>query len=310
MKKKLCISFSGGKTSGFMTTKLLENYSNEYEFLITFANTGEENEETLEFVNNCDLYWQGRFGESVVWLESVTHMEHGKGQTHKVVSFETASRDGEPYKQFVAKEGIPNAAQPRCSERLKQKCMDHYRKEKGWTKKVAKTAIGIRVDEYGRRSYYGEKEFNLVYPLLDWFPSDKQDVNDFWEDMPFNLELEEHEGNCKVCWKKGDNKLYLIAKENTERFDVFKEIEKEHSETKANDTKKDLFGDHTLPRRFYRNYRTTEHFLTASKEMDAKTLRKLINAQPDESSGCGESCEPYQKPTQVDIEQLIDIKEI
>jgi len=308
MKQKLCISFSGGKTSGFMTTKLLENYSDKYEFLITFANTGEENEETLEFVNNCDKYWQERFGQSVVWLESVTHMEHGKGQTHKVVSFETASRNGEPYRQLVAKEGIPNAAQPRCSERLKQKCMDHYRKQHGWTK--AETAIGIRTDESGRRSAYGEKEFNLVYPLLDWFPSDKQDVNDFWESMPFNLELEEHEGNCKVCWKKSDNKLFLIAKETPERFDVFKQIESDFSETKPNDEKQDLFGTHTLPRRFYRGYRATEHFLNGCRTMDTATLRKLINAQPDESSGCGESCEPYQKPVQFDIEQMIDVKQV
>ena len=293
-----------------MTTKLLDNYSDEYEFLITFANTGEENEETLEFVNDCDKYWQERFGQSVVWLESVTHMEHGKGQTHKVVSFETASRNGEPYEQFISKEGIPSMAHPKCSERLKQKCMDHYRNRNGFSKHECQTAIGIRQDESNRRSAYGEYEFNLVYPLLDWFPSDKQDVNDFWESMPFNLKLEEHEGNCKTCWKKWDMKLLLIAKEKPERFDFNLRMEEKYTHVKANYAKEDLFGEHQIPRRFFKGHKSARDILAAAKDMDANTLRKIIGAQPDQSSGCGESCEPYQKPSQVDIEQIIHTKQL
>jgi len=58
MKEKLCVSYSGGETSGCMTTNILKRYSEQYDILITFANTGEENEETLIFVNKCDKYWK------------------------------------------------------------------------------------------------------------------------------------------------------------------------------------------------------------------------------------------------------------
>ena len=49
--KKLSISFSGGKTSAYMTKWLMDNKKQDYdEIVVTFANTGQENEETLEFV--------------------------------------------------------------------------------------------------------------------------------------------------------------------------------------------------------------------------------------------------------------------
>ena len=297
----IAISFSGGKTSGFMTTKILEAFGEDKSIVITFANTGQENEETLDFVRLCDEYWQENFDISVVWLESITHPEHGKGQTHKIVTFETASRDGEPYEAFIAKEGIPSLSYPTCSERLKQKAIDSYKKSIGWNKHNCETAIGIRTDESHRRSLYGEREFNLVYPLLDWFPSDKQDVNDFWDAMPFNLKLEEHEGNCKTCWKKWNMKLYLIAKENPEKFQWNINMEEKYSGVKQNHAKEDLFGLHQIPRRFFKGHRSARDILREAENMDAAALRKTINAQPDLESGCTESCEPYQKQQTINL---------
>lgn len=52
--KKLLISFSGGETSAYMTYSLLEQFKDWYDIQVVFANTGEENEATLDFVNRCD----------------------------------------------------------------------------------------------------------------------------------------------------------------------------------------------------------------------------------------------------------------
>lgn len=303
MKEKLCISFSGGLTSGYMTNSILLKYLDEYEVLITFANTGRENEETLEFVNNCDKYWQEKYGVSVVWLEAITHPEHGKGQTHKVVTFDTASRQGEPYEQFIAKDGIPSMSYPQCSERLKTLAINSYRKEVGFCK--SKTAIGIRSDESHRRGGKNTVDkYNIVYPLLDWFPSDKQDVNIFWEDMPFTLNLEEHQGNCQVCWKKSDNKLMLLALENPEKFDFEKRMEETYSQVKANYPKEDLFGKYVIERRFFRGHKTAQQIIDEAQMYDKDRLRKLIGLNPDEDSGCSESCEPYQ----ADIEDVQPVR--
>ena len=36
MKEKLFVSFSGGKTSGYMTKHIIDNYSDEYELVVMF----------------------------------------------------------------------------------------------------------------------------------------------------------------------------------------------------------------------------------------------------------------------------------
>lgn len=287
-KPILYVSFSGGETSAYMSYILKNKYSKKYDLRFLFANTGEENEETLIFIEKCDK----AFGLNVTWVEAVTHPEHGKGQTFKVVDFETASRNGEPYEGFIAKEGIPSMSYPLCTERLKTRPMNKYKKSLGHLNTL--TAIGIRTDEKNRRSGYGEQKYNLVYPMLDWFPSDKQDVNTFWENQLFRLELKPHQGNCKTCWKKTDKKLWLIAKENPSAFDFNKRMEEKYSLVKRNHAKKDLFGDYEIPRRFFRGHKTAARIIEEAKNMDIKDLNRMVSKIDDRSSGCGESCEPYQ----------------
>lgn len=115
MKKLMQISMSGGETSAFMANYLIQNYSEEYDFIVTFANTGLENEKTLEFVNNCDKY----FGFNTVWIEA--DVQHGQriSSKHKIVTFKTASRKGEPFHEVIKKYGIPNKKYPHCNRELK-----------------------------------------------------------------------------------------------------------------------------------------------------------------------------------------------
>ena len=320
--KKVVVSFSGGKTSSFMAAKLKETYP-DITFIFIFANTGLECKETLYFIKQCSDY----FGLNVVWVEAVVNPEHGKGITHKVVNYVTASRHGEPFEAHIAKSGIPNANKPQCSDRLKKLVIEDYKNKNGL--KGVTHCIGMRADEPNRvlskdkqkkllslglsdsqlhsfmcmNDQYKKvlaptlfdlptsvvKEgfltgYNLFYPLFAW-DVDKQDVNDFWESMPFTLELEEHQGNCATCWKKSDKKLWLLAVEEPEKFNFMRRTEKQYQDVKPN--------NNGVRRTFFRRNRSTEDILNEAKDYDATTLRKMIGYKDDQDSGCSESCEAY-----------------
>ena len=278
---RILVSFSGGKTSGMLSHKIQNAFGTTCDVRHVFANTGLENEATLEFVRECDT----AFGLGVVWLEAVINPMHGIGVTHRVVSFESASRNGGPFEAFVRKSGIPNMNKPQCSDRLKALVIEDYKKTVGW--RGVAHAIGIRIDEPSRRSKSAAK-YNLCYPLLDWpdFVADKSDVTDFWDEQPFTLRLEPHEGNCETCWKKSDKKLWLLAKEHPDRFEFMARMEAEYGHVKPNDG--------GVARTFFRRNRRAVDILREARDMDASVLRKMIGADVDESDGCSESCEAYE----------------
>lgn len=291
---KLLISFSGGETSAYMTQELFKQFTGWKDMIVVFANTGEENEQTLEFVNKCDKY----FGWNVVWVEAIVNPIHRKGITSKVVTFETASRNGEPFKEVIKKYGIPNISNPNCSRDLKKGAIRHYAKSIGW--KDYQTAIGIRADEIDRVSESDEKE-KLYYPLVS-FGVTKPAVNRFWRDMTFRLELKGYEGNCKVCWKKSLRKLMTIAKETPQAFDNFKkwETEFENFIPDSRTHNKDI----GTPIRFFRNHLSVDDIFELSKKPfalakdDSVTFTEIIqfglfDLPLDLSNGCIESCEVF-----------------
>ena len=64
---KLLVSFSGGETSAYMAQWLWKHKRDDYEMVFVFANTGEENDETLDFIEKCSHH----FGFPVIWIEGV-----------------------------------------------------------------------------------------------------------------------------------------------------------------------------------------------------------------------------------------------
>lgn len=207
MEEKIIVSFSGGRTSAFMATLMLQNY-NRQDLVFVFANTGKENKETLDFINKCDLAWQ----LNVVWLEALVNPEKGKGTTYKLVSYETASRNGEPFADVNKKYGIPNKNQPHCTRELKEAPIKKYAKETFG--KNYKMAIGIRIDEAGRINRLRAEKYNWIYPLADDFPTTKKMVSNFWSKQPFDLSIPDYLGNCDLCWKKSKKKRLRILSEN------------------------------------------------------------------------------------------------
>jgi 3'-phosphoadenosine 5'-phosphosulfate sulfotransferase (PAPS reductase)/FAD synthetase len=286
MKEPLVVSFSGGESSGCMCDFLIQNYSDYYEFYFLFANTGREHEETLKFVNKCDRW----FNLNVTWIEAVISPIHGVGVRHKIVDFKTVSRDGKPFKDLVSIEGIPNISRQKCSDYLKTQAMRSYMREvglcrRGWS---AKTAIGMRADEPDRADMNKEstKRFNLVYPLCHWGFLDKQDVNTFWEQMPFRLNIPPHYGNCLTCFKKSDKKLFLIAHEHPEWFSWNKKMENKYKHIKAKDSNL-----------WWRKKRTTDQLMKEALGNDKEILIYLTKSEEDAGDGCTSSCEAFSCDT-------------
>lgn len=287
MKPRIAISFSGGRTSAVMTKLLFNQYKNSHEISIEFANTGREHPDTLDFVHKCDTI----FSWGVVWLEAEVCQEKGVGVRHRIVDYKTASRDGKPFRDYIAKYGIPNMGSPQCTTRLKENVLDSYRRSKGWKRATFSTAIGIRADEAHRVSARA-KEMNFIYPLVDegWT---KQMVIDEVSKWGFDLGLREHEGNCIDCWKKSFRKLATLSLEQPESFEFTREMERAYSKHKVTPATSSPDGR----RLFFRGHRTVDDIFAMAKApgfipfVDGYFPNQSFPDPLDYGVGCGESCE-------------------
>ena len=278
LKNKIFLSFSGGQTSAYMTKKFIEKYGENHEIVTVFANTGQERDETLQFVDFCDK----EYDLNVVWVEAVTHHGDRIGCTHRIVDFRTADRNGDVFEDMIRKYGIPNKAYPHCTRELKLNPMYSYLRSIGWEKGDYSTAIGIRSDEVRRVSKKAEAD-NIIYPLIDLWPTDKIDVNDFWEDQPFQLGLKEHEGNCSWCWKKSFKKHCTLIGENRKIFGFPAAMEALHGLKGHN-----VDGNRRV---FFRGNISTRQLLDSA---DAIGSFDFDGGHADEDSGCSESCELFE----------------
>jgi hypothetical protein len=225
MKKNLLVSFSGGETSGFMAQWIKKHLEDSYDRVVyVFANTGLENEQTLEFVQQCDDYWK----LNVQWVEAAVNFGERKGTGYWLTNFDYAKRNGEPFEAIIQKYGIPNQAFPHCTRELKQAPIKAFAKD-WFDGEKYDTAIGIRIDEVDRINAKA-KEMRFIYPLIkqDMIPATKLMINFFWKQMHFRLELKGYQGNCTTCWKKADKKLFQIYKENPKAFDFMDRMERKY----------------------------------------------------------------------------------
>lgn len=282
MTRRLFVSFSGGQTSAFMSWACLnmDQVRSRYdEMRFLFANTGQEHERTLEFVDRCDR----EFGLNVEWVEAEVHQHEKRAPSARLVTFETASRDGRPFEDVIRKYGIPNAAFPSCTRDLKLAPMIDRLRSTGWPKGTYDTAIGIRIDEVDRMSAYAAKN-RIVYPLISWIPTRKSDIASWWRKQKFHLGLEERDGNCRWCWKKSFSKHLQIIAENQVVYDFPRRMEATYGHVGAE------FDGRRLPdgysRVFFRGNRSTD---------DLFRMRGTGSVQLDlfQSNGCEESCEVY-----------------
>lgn len=282
--KNLLVSFSGGETSAFMAQWIKNHLEDKvYEKVVyVFANTGLENEETLEFVEECSHH----FKFNVQWLEASINPERGYGTGYWLTDFDNAKRKGEPFEAVISKYGIPNQMYPHCTRELKEVPIRKFAKD-WFDGEPYHTAIGIRSDEADRINSKA-KDFGFIYPLInrEMIPATKPMINFYWRNMPFRLNLKGYQGNCITCWKKSDKKLFKIANENPNAFNFMDRMEKTYAFVN---------GEKSV---FFRNQRSTQDILSQSKSFTGKVRDDSQNYAWQLDLIGGDSCEVFSECSQ------------
>ena len=214
------VSFSGGRTSGMMLKLILDAHGGVLpnHVKVIFANTGKEMQETLDFVRDCSVNWN----VPITWLEYQAHEEPQK--RWKEVTYETASRNGEPFDALTtAKSYLPNPMMRFCTIELKIRVNKLYTQQVlGW--KHWDVAIGFRSDEQRRVAKLSNphtEPFDRYAPLATLGISAK-DVGEFWKVQGFDLMLPNingitKHGNCDLCFLKGASQTLSLIAENPKR---------------------------------------------------------------------------------------------
>ena len=219
IKEPTCISFSGGRTSAYMLYRVLEAHqmSLPNDTFVIFCNTGKEHESTLKFVNEC----QKRWNIPIYWIEFTRNTDK-----FVEVTYETASRDGEPFAELIKQKSfLPNSVMRFCTTELKINPINRFMKSKGHEE--FQTLAGIRADEPRRVGKLRE----TVHAPLALAGITQTDVQQFWKSNDFDLELKFVDkitplGNCDLCFMKGAHQLISIIQQEPKRAIWWAEQEK------------------------------------------------------------------------------------
>ena len=259
------ISLSGGRTSAYMLRRILDE-GLQPDVHVLFCNTGKEYQETLTFVDQIARYW----GVDVHWLEyerqelpkhksddvrviaerfrasrpkaawmarprqwANAGLDDSRERGFREVTFETASRRGEPYENFIAMSGLPNPAFRTCTTEMKVRVMKRWMLERRYEK--WDMVMGIRADEPRRVAKLKRsppERWEHVMPLAE-AKVDETRVIAFWKAQDFDLGLPiddvlgTYRGNCDGCILKATGKLLRIESEEPGRLKWWQDIERD-----------------------------------------------------------------------------------
>jgi hypothetical protein len=177
-------NFSGGKTSAYMVIHYYQP-----DDLVIFCDTGREHEKTYKFINDFEAF------ENI----PVIRLKYQGG-------FE---------KLIEKRKAIPNQFKRFCTIELKIKTCRRYLRSLGYIK--YENFVGFRYDEPLRikRRKQMWKQVTDRFPLYD-DKIDKAQVNEYWINKPYTLEIPSILGNCTLCFMKGKNAIMAILREHPE----------------------------------------------------------------------------------------------
>lgn len=283
--KNIFCSVSAGYSSVMMAI-MLPRWFPDHNIINVMANTSKERVESLEFMNECDKY----FNLNLVWVEAEFH-EKGKGVTPTLVDHENLKIKGEIFEKGIKKFGIPNKENKWCNREMKLIPLKKYADSVFGLNNYS-IAVGIRVDEMDRvRKDY--KTNNVFYPLLDKGIGTKE-RNKFWDKQPIKIKIPAYKGNCDLCFEKSNRKLITILKEEPHLGDWWHSMIGKYgsipidSKPSYNELMKKNNGVQT----FYRHYNTIEDLVKMAQQPFRKATDEYVYESDlfDLEGDCGSGC--------------------
>lgn len=271
---KKVVSFSGGRTSAYLCYLMKEMYGDEVDFV--YMDTGAEHPKTYEFIRKVN----DEFGLNLVCLRTDFSSPLGAGNGFTVFGIDSISPDLKPFSEMLAKYGTPYIGGMFCTDRMKLVPYTKYCNEK-YGKGNYETWLGIRADEPKRLS--PKKGIRYLAGISDF---EKQDVLDFWKEMPFDLEIDEWNGNCVFCPKKSDLKIAAAQRENPGLYIEW--LNMLYSDSVRVDDKTGHWS------KMHRGKKSLEQVVAMFDGSTGDEIKSRIRgAKMTESGSCSESCEVF-----------------
>lgn len=261
------VSLSGGRSSGYLA-HIKKEQNPDTEFI--FMDTGAEHPKTYEFIRNIAKYWKIK----LTCLRVIPNPEMNKPSTYEILSIDQIGPDLEPWKRILSKYGHPYVGGAFCTDRMKTVPFIKYCDEK-FGRGNYTTWLGMRIDEPKRIS--PKPGIRYLAEISDY---EKQDVIEWWQEQPFDLEIQEHLGNCVFCIKKSLQKVALATKDEPVLAEQFIQTLQDF------DTKPDKV--------MYRSNTTLQQVIALFSDTVRDELASRMKSMRQYDSGsCSESCEAF-----------------
>lgn len=308
--KKQVVSFSGGRTSAYLCY-LIKGMYQYAEFV--YMDTGAEHPKTYDFIRKCNDY----FDLNLTCLRVDINPVLGKGNSYKIVNIEDIGLDLIPFSHMTEKYSTPTVTMAFCTDRMKTTPFLKYCNDK-YGKGGFNTWLGMRIDEPRRLKMITANRQSIIDTekkpsnpqgiryLAEISDFEKQDILDWWSNMPFDLEIEEHLGNCVFCVKKSLNKLALAARDEPVLAQQFMDMIAS-DKVRIMPTPDNIDGTKSFKGRscgveiMYRGNNSLQSIIDMYADKSRDEITSTIRGMKSLDSGsCSESCEAFN-PDQLDI---------
>lgn len=261
------VSLSGGRSSGYLA-HIKKEQNPDTEFI--FMDTGAEHPKTYEFIRNIAKHWKIK----LTCLRVIPNPEMNKPSTYEILSIDQIGPDLEPWKRMLSKYGHPYVGGAFCTDRMKTVPFIKYCDET-FGRGNYTTWLGMRIDEPKRTA--PKPGIRYLAEISDY---EKQDVIEWWQEQPFDLEIQEHLGNCVFCIKKSLQKVALATKDEPVLAEQFIQTLQDF----------DIKPDKVM----YRSNTTLQQVIALFSDTGRDELASRMKSMRQYDSGsCSESCEAF-----------------